>query len=334
MHRHLLTATVSGFALATAAAADAPNVTVDIPPVHSLVAVVMEGVGTPELLVQPGASPHSYSLRPSEASALARSDLVFWMGPELEPWLEGAIEALATNATVVELLEADGTTTLEFREGVTFEAHGHGDEDHHDDHDDHGHDDEHDGHEDHDEHHDAHDDHDHDHHGHDPHAWLDPENARVWLDVIAAQLGAADPENAETYNANAAAGREALAALIDEIAAELAPVQDQRFVVFHDAYQYFEARFGMPAAGSISLGDASDPSPARIAEIRDKVAELGVTCVFAEPQFNPGLVRTVFQGTEATSGILDPLGADLEPGAGLYAELLRNMSGNLKACLD
>lgn len=329
--------------------ADAPKVAVDIAPVHSLVARVMDGVGTPDLIVQPGASPHEYSLRPSDAAALQNADLVFWIGPDLTPWLTDTIETLAPDAAVTELLEADGTIELEFREGALFEAHDHDDDDHedhedeaHDDHDDHdeeGHDDE--DHEDHADEEADHDDHDdeeaghdeHDHGAHDPHAWLSPQNAMTWLNVIAGQLSAADPDNAGAYFANAAAGRTEIEALIGEVTATLDPVRDGQFVVFHDAYQYFEADFDFPASGAISIGDASDPSPARIAEIQDRIAEQGIDCVLAEPQFNPGLVATVLDGTEAQTGILDPLGSDLEPGPTLYPQLIRNLSTALAGCM-
>jgi zinc transport system substrate-binding protein len=293
----------------------------------------MEGVGTPDLIVQPGASPHEYSLRPSEASALQDADLVFWIGPDLTPWLTDTIETLAPDAAVTALLEADGTIELEFREGALFEAHDHDDEKDHDDEE---------GHEDHDDHadeaHDAHDDeeaeHDeHDHGAHDPHAWLSPQNAMTWLNVIAGQLSAADPDNAGTYFANAAAGRTEIEALIGEVTATLDPVRDGQFVVFHDAYQYFEADFDFPASGAISIGDASDPSPARIAEIQGRIAEQGIDCVLAEPQFNPGLVATVLDGTQAQTGILDPLGSDLEPGPALYPQLIRNLSTALAGCM-
>ena len=356
MSRKVLLGAVSVLGLASAASAEVPSVAADIPPVHSLVSIVMDGLGTPDLLVQPGASPHGYSLRPSEAAALNRADAVFWIGASLEPWLEGSIEALAGEAHVIELMEAEGTTELEFREGATFEAHSHDHEGH--DHEGHDHDHDHEGHdhEDHAEHghgdhdhegHDheahAHDDHDHahdehaheghDHHGHDPHAWLDPENARAWLDVIAAELSELDPDNADTYRANAAVGKADLEALIGEISAQIDTVRGANFIVFHDAYQYFENRFDFPASGSITLGDASDPSPARIEEIQRKVGQLGVTCAFAEPQFNPDLVATVFRGTDARTGIMDPLGANLEPGADLYGQLLRNLAAGLTDCL-
>jgi len=173
----------------------------------------------------------------------------------------------------------------------------------------------------------------HDHGAHDPHAWLSIENAGTWLNLIAAQLSAADPENAGIYFANAAAARTELEALSAEIDAMLGPVRGRSFIVFHDAYQYFEADFDFPAAGAISLSDASDPSPARIAEIQERIRTQGIDCVLAEPQFNIGLVETVLDGTDATTGVIDPLGVDLEPGSSLYPQLIRNMAGTLAGCL-
>jgi zinc transport system substrate-binding protein len=361
MSRNLLSLSLSAFLMAGTALAEAPNVAVDIAPVHSLVARVMDGVGTPDLIIQSGASPHEYSLRPSEASLLQNADIVFWIGKDLTPWLEDTIETLAPDAAVTALLESDGTIELEFRENALFEAHGHDDHDdhddhadeeghdEHDDHDDHADEEGHDEHDDHDDHadeegHDEHDDHDghadeeghegHDHGAYDPHAWLSPNNAANWLNFIAAQLSAADPKNAGTYFANAAAGRAEIEALIVEVNATLDPVRGGQFVVFHDAYQYFEIDFDVPASGAISIGDASDPSPARIAEIQARVANEGIECVLAEPQFNSGLVATVMDGTNVNTGVIDPLGSDLELGATLYPQLIANMAAALVNCLE
>jgi len=357
MSSKLLPLSVTAALFTGTAMADVPNVAVDIAPVHSLVARVMNGVGTPHLIIQPGASPHEYNLRPSEAAALQEADLVFWIGEDLTPWMADAVETLAEDASVTALLEADATIVLDFREGALFEAHGHEDDDHgHDDHghDDHGHDDHahddhaHDDHA-HDDHaHDdhAHDDHDHDDHAHDdhghenhahgdhdPHAWLSPENARIWLNLIAAELSAADPDNAGAYFANAAAARAEMEALQAEVDAMLDPVRGGRFIVFHDAYQYFESAFDFPASGAISISDATDPSPARIAEIQSRIREEGVNCVLAEPQFNAALVATVLDGTDANTGVIDPLGAELAPGPDLYPQVIRNMATTLSDCL-
>lgn len=313
MSRTLLSLCLTAAWLAGPAYADRPRVVVDIAPIHALVAQVMEGIGMPDLIIQPGATPHEYSLRPSEAAALQSADLVFWIGPDLTPWLEEAIETLAPAADLTTLMDVDGTVQLEFREDAVFEAHDHSDhadDDEHDDHADHG-----------------------DHAGHDPHAWLSPKNAMTWLEVIAGRLSAVDPVNSDAYLANAASGRAAIEALMDEVDATLDPVRGRAFIVFHDAYQYFETDFDISASGAISISDASDPSPARIAEIRGQIAEQGVDCVLAEPQFNPGLVATVLRGSDAQMGIVDPLGADLELGAELYPQLIRNLANALAECL-
>ena len=311
--------------LSPAAFADVPAVATDIAPVHGLVARVMDGVAVPDLVIRPGATPHEYSLRPSEAAALERADLVFWVGEALTPWLQDTLSTLASDAVVVGLLEAPGTITHEFREGATFEAHDHAeaeshDHDHDHDHDEHGHDD-------------HADDHGHSHTGIDPHAWLDPENARVWLDVIAAELSALDPGNSALYAANAAAGRAEIDAAVSDVAARVAPLKEAGFIVFHDAYQYFEDRFGLSAAGAITLSDATAPSPARIAEIRDAVNGFGVACVFSEPQFDPGLVSAVVDGTGAVTAVIDPLGMDIELGPDFYPALLRDLAGRMAGCL-
>ncbi|MDW4498853.1 zinc ABC transporter substrate-binding protein [Sulfitobacter sp. D35] len=339
MSRSLLSLSFVVSLAATTASAEVPKVVVDIAPVHSLVARVMEGVGTPSLIVAPGASPHEYSLRPSEAKALQDADLVFWVSPELTPWLADTIGTLAGEAGEVVFMDVDGTQKLPFREGTLFEAHAHGhaegDDAHHDDADHANHDD----HDDHDEHedehgHEEHAGHDgHDHGEEDPHAWLSPANGAVWLNEIAAALSAADPENANAYFGNAAKGREELAALETEIDGVLDPVRGGGFIVFHDAYQYFEDAFDLSAAGAISLSDATDPSPSRIAEIQARVAEQGVSCVLSEPQFNAGIVASVMRGTEVNTGVLDPLGSDLEPGPALYPAMLRNLATALADCL-
>ena len=332
MSRTLLPLSLTATLMGGAAFADVPQVAADIGPVHSLVARVMEGVGTPDLIMQQGASPHEYSLRPSEAQALQDADLVFWVGADLSPWLAGAIETLAGNAQATELMEAAGTIVLESRDNALFEKHGHADEGGHEDSDHHDHDDHAEDAHDHDDHaEEGHDDHAHSQW--DPHAWLSPNNAMTWLNVIAGQLSATDPDNAGAYFANAAAGRAEIEATVAEVNATLETLRGGQFIVFHDAYQYFESAFDFPAAGAISLSDASDPSPSRIAEIQARVADEGIDCVLAEPQFNRGLVETVLNGTQAQTGILDPLGSDLEPGPTLYPQLIRGMAATLASCM-
>ena len=316
--------------------ADAPRVAVDIAPVHSLVSKVMKGIGKPDLIIPAGASPHEYQLRPSEAKSIQDARLVFWIGEDLTPWLEKGLSSLAKEATVTTLLEVDGIELLDFREGALFEAHDHEDHDDHD-HDKHAKKDDHDDHDDHD--HDKHakkDDHDdhegHGHGDHDPHAWLSPKIAKVWLNVIAAKLSEVDPKNAGTYFANANTARQDLDALSEEINKILDPMRDKKFVVFHDAYQYFEKDFNISASGAISLSDASDPSPSRLAEVRKRVFDESVKCVLAEPQFKKGLVKSVIEGTGSNTAVIDPLGIKLQAGPSLYENLIRNLATNLAKC--
>jgi zinc transport system substrate-binding protein len=301
--------------------AQALRVATDIPPVHSLVAQVMGDLGTVDLVMRPGASPHSYAMRPSEAAALAGADVVFWIGEPLTPWLGKSLSTLATDARVVELLDVAGTTTLAFREGVTFEHDEHDDEEvgahNDDDHDSDDHEEE--------EHHDHHE-------GVDPHAWLDPENGKIWLDAIAAELGQLDPVNAAQYRQNAMTAKAELEGLIAGIHARLEPHSEARFVVFHDAYHYFENRFGVSALGAISLGDASDPSPSRIVQIRQAVVDANVSCVFAEPQFNTDLITAVTEGTQARTALIDPLGVGIETGAAHYKKTLSQITDSMVAC--
>ncbi|MFS4436798.1 zinc ABC transporter substrate-binding protein [Paracoccaceae bacterium GXU_MW_L88] len=286
----------------------APKVVTDIAPVHGLVSQVMEGVRTPELLLPPGTSPHGFALRPSQAAALQAADAVIWIGPNLSPWLDEAMESLNTDASIA-LADAPGTVHLPARHNAAFGgAHDHG----------HDHDDE---------VHDA-------HHGDDPHLWLDPENAMGWVDVIAAALAEADPENAEAYQANAAEAQADLRALSDQITADLTPLHGASFIVFHDAYQYFEQHFDMPALGAIAMSDGQRPSARQIASLRERVREAGAVCVFQEPQHNPGLVETVVEGTGAKIGTLDPIGADHEPGPEFYAALLTGLAKGFTDCLS
>ncbi|MGH1486568.1 MAG: zinc ABC transporter substrate-binding protein [Cellvibrionaceae bacterium] len=309
-----------------------PSVAVDIAPLHSLVSQVMEGVSQPELLIPAEASPHHYTLRPSEAKALADAELVFWMGESYTPWLEKALNNVAGEAQKVEVLALEGTIAHGYREGATFESHDHGEEEGRDEKD-HGESEKHRK----DEHHDKHEkeehaDH-HDHEGSDPHAWLDPENAKIWIKHISDILSKRDPKNASVYNRNATKVTASLDALIQSTATKIDALGKPKFIVFHDAYQYFEKRFDISATGSIALGHAQDPSPARIKEIRDTVKKLGVTCVFTEPQYNPGIVKNVFEGTTVlTIGVMDPLGASLLTGSDHYQKLIKGMVNSLSQC--
>jgi len=309
------------------------NVVASIKPIHSLVAAVMEGVGEPGLIIEGAGSPHNYALKPSQAKMLESADVVFWVGHEMEVFLEKPLETVGANAKAVELMDAHGLVKLEFREGGAFDDHGHEEEAGHDDHD-------HDkkaeaDHDDHD--HDKKAEADHDDHAHgkfDGHVWLDPLNAKAMVHEIEEALVAADPDNASKYKANAEKTMARLDALVTEVSTDLKPVHDKGFIVFHDAYQYFEKRFDVTAAGSITVSPEVMPGAERVTEIRAKVRELGATCVFAEPQFEPKLVSTVTEGTQARSGVIDPLGAAVDSGPEQYFQLIRKMATSIKTCLS
>ena len=293
--------------IANPASADAAvRVVASIKPVHSLVSAVMAGVGEPHLIIRGAVSPHTFSMRPSDAAMLENARVIFLIGESLETSLARPIDTLAGNARVIALSEVQGLVRRPLREGGAFEAHGHRTDD------------------------------DHDAHrrgAFDMHIWLDPVNAGVMARTIAGVLSEADPANAGTYAANAQALLPRLEELTAQIAAEVAPVRGKPFIVFHDGYRYFEDRFGLTAAGSSVVSPDRSPGVRRISELRDKMRELGVTCVFAEPQFEPRLIDVIIEGTAARTGTVDPLGATIESGPELYFTLIHNMAASFKSCL-
>lgn len=303
---------VTASLLAQNAALAAPKVVASVKPLNSIVAAIMQGAGQPELLVEGAGSPHSYSLKPSKAKALQGADVIFWIGPGLEAFLDKPLDALAGKATVVAMDHANGISLLPAREGGAFEAH--------EDHDEHG----------------AEAD-DHDHHEHegafDMHLWLDPDNAKAMAKTVTETLSKQDSANAVLYAKNLAAFDARIDALDKQMAAELAPIQNKPFIVFHDAYQYFEHHYKVTVAGSITVSPETAPGAKRVSDIHDKVKALNATCIFAEPQFPPKLITVVAEGTNARMGVLDPLGADLADGPDLYPTLLKNMAKALTSCL-
>jgi zinc transport system substrate-binding protein len=291
--------------LAAPASAEVPSVVASIKPVHSLVAAVMDGVGAPALLVPGSASPHVYSLKPSDAKRLATAQIVFWIGPMYEGFLAKPLAALGGTARVVTLAEAEDVVVLQAREGGAWEEEAHA--------------------------HAAHSGGTHDED--DGHLWLDPENAKAIVAAAAATLVDADPENAARYRANAAHATEALGALDARLGARLAPIAAVPYIVFHDAYQYLERHYGLAASGSITVAPERKPGARRVKEIRARIAAARVACVFAEPQFEPALVRSLAADTGARVGVLDPLGADLAEGPGLYAAMMEQLAASLASCL-
>jgi zinc transport system substrate-binding protein len=308
------------------------NVVASIKPVHSLVAGVMQGVAEPVLLVRGTGSEHSYSLRPSQAGALDQADVVFWVGETMETFLIKPLQALSGDAKIIELWEIPGLALLPTREGGIWEAHDHGNE---------GADADHDGGEHVEENDDEGEQADTDHaaaqgHAHgetDMHIWLDPANAKVLVSAIATALSDVDPANASTYQVNATHLGQRLGELDRSLNDRLAPVADRPYVMFHDAYQYFEHRYGVHAVGAITINPTVRPSAQRLREIHERLEQLGAACVFAEPQFEPTLVDTVTEGTNARKGVLDALGADLDAGPDQYFRLMDGLAAALVDCL-
>ena len=326
------------------------KVVASIKPIHSLASFLMDGVGKPDLIVDGYASPHGFAMKPSHAKMLQNADLIFWVGEDLESFLEKPLKSIAKKAEKIELMEIKGLTKLEFRERNIFDnhddhkEHGHK-EDKHDDHKEHGHkEDKHDDHKEHGHKEDKHDDHkEHghkedkhdDHHGHghgehDPHIWLDPMNAKVILSEMAEHLIENDQENASKYKANLKKAHKDLDKLTKKVKSQLN--KDFKSIVFHDAYQYFEKRFDVNVLGAFTVNTDVLPGAEQLAEIREVIEHEKVSCVFSEPQFNPDIIKAVAKDTNIKTGVIDPLGATLNPGKTLYFDLISNMSKSFKGC--
>lgn len=259
------------------ARAEVPKVVTDIPAVHSLVVQVMHGVGTPDILLTQGSDPHDFQLRPSQARALSKADFVFWIGPELTPWLERAIKGIEIKGTSIALLDHSLNSS-------------------------------------------------------DPHAWLDPQNAIQWLDIVADELANADPENAATYLANATLARANISEMLAEARQTLAPARGIPIIVFHDAYSHFADRFEINIVGSIRLGDAATPGAAHLTQLRTLISQHAIGCAFGETDHDPALLQSIFDGTSIPVSTLDPVGTTLDYGPDLYNTLIRNLAMEIAQC--
>ncbi len=310
------------------------KVVVSIKPIHSLASYLMEGVGTPNLIVDGYASPHGFAMKPSHAKMLQEADLIFWVGEGLENFLEKPLKSIAKKAEKIELLEIKGLKKLKFREKNIFDEHDdHGHKE--DKHDDHGHDDDghtEDDHDDHDHDKDGHKEDDHDDHGHeghahgeyDPHIWLDPINAKVILNEMVEHLIENDEKNASIYKSNLDKALKDIDKLISDVKSELN--KEISFIVFHDAYQYFEERFNVSVLGAFTVNTDIMPGAEQLSEIREIIEHDKVSCIFSEPQFNPDIINTVAKDMKIKTGVLDPLGATLNPGKDLYFDLIIKIS--------
>jgi zinc transport system substrate-binding protein len=324
--------------LSFSAKADIKVVTT-IKPLHSLISSVMDGVGEPSLIIEGTNNPHTFVFKPSHAKMLEEADLVFWIGEDLEAFMEKPLESLAKDAKKISFMELGSIEKLKFREENVFDDHddhdghdGHKDDDHdghkdddHDDHDDHdGHEDEHEGHDDHAEHE------GHNHGEFDAHIWLDPMNAKEMVHEIAHELSELDPSNKVTYEANANKTLKSLDKLIEDVGKDVA--KDISYIVFHDAYQYFEKRFGVSTAGALTLNPDVLPGAKQIADIQDLISDKGIKCIFSEPQYNPKIIETLASDMKISTGILDPLGANLDKGNTMYEGLIKQISNSIKNC--
>lgn len=297
------------FSIATPARAEL-KVVVTIKPVHALVAGVMQGIATPELLVTGSASPHTFAMRPSGARALNAADVFFRVSPWVEPFTARLESSLPSSVRMVTLANSPGIEKLAIRRGDTFEPH------------------------DHDHQHDHSGDHEIEESAKDGHVWLDPDNAQRMVAEIARVLSEIAPEEALRLQENAARVTAAIEALDKEIAAELLPVSVRPYVVFHDAYQYFERRYGLSPVGAITIGPDVQPGARRLSEIRRKIAGLGAVCVFAEPQYQHNVIGAITEGSNTRAATLDPEGALISPGPEAYTSLMRNLANGLKSCLE
>ena len=324
------------------------KVVTSIKPIHSLASYLMEGVGKPDLIVDGYSSPHGFALKPSHAKMLQEADIVFWVGEDLENFMVKPLNSIAKKVEKIELMKIKGINKLKFRERNIFDGHddhGHKEDDHddhakkEDDHDDHDHDKEKEhGHDDHDkdEHkEDGHDDHGHGHEGHahgehDPHIWLDPMNAKVILSEMAEHLIENDKKNEAKYKENLKKAHKDLDKLTKKVKAELN--KDFKSIVFHDAYQYFEKRFNVNVLGAFTVNTDVMPGAEQLAEIREIIEHDKVSCIFSEPQFNPDIIKAVAKDMNIQTGVIDPLGATLNPGKDLYFDLIGNMSKSFKGC--
>ena len=313
------------------------NVVTTIKPLHSLVSSVMKGVGEPSLIIEGTNNPHTFVFKPSHAEMIENADIVFWIGEDLEAFMEKPLDSLAKNAKIISFMDLASIEKLKFREQNIFDDH-----DGHDDHDDHGHkDDDHDDHDDHDGHddeHDGHDDHDehaghHDGHNHgefDAHIWLDPANAKEMVLEISHELSELDPSNKSKYEDNASKTIVALDKLIEEVDKSLS--KDISYIVFHDAYQYFEKRFGVIPAGALTLNPDVLPGAKQIADIQDVINDKGIKCIFSEPQYNPKIIETLGNDMNISTGVMDPLGAYIDAGPSMYSDLINQIANSIKDC--
>ena len=287
------------------------NVVASIKPIHSLVASVMDGVGEPSLIVDGSASPHTFQLKPSHAKLLQNADIIFWIDKDLENFLVKPLSSIAKKSKKISLMEINSIKKLKFREKNIFVEK-------HDDHKGHKEHDDHKGHK------------EHAHGEFDIHIWLDPENAKTMSMEIAKELSKIDPKNKLIYESNAKKVSFKINKMMKEIKKEIN--KDAAFVVFHDAYQYFEKRFNIDAVGALTVNPEVLPGAKQLTEIRKEIKHEKVKCLFSEPQFNPSIAKAIAKDTGVKIAVLDPLGAKLNASKELYFQLIKNIALSFKNC--
>ena len=297
------------------------KVVASIKPIHSLVSYVMDGVGKPGIIVDGYNSPHNFSLKPSHAKMIEKANLIIWVGEDLETFLEKPLKTISKDAVNIEIMDLKGIKKFKFREKNVFDIHDDHKEHGHDDHKEHGHKEK------------KHENHGHEGHDHgeyDPHIWLDPMNAKIIVKEIENQLVKLDPENSSKYKANSEKAQSELDNLTKNIKKDLK--RDLRFVVFHDAYQYFENRFNIKVLGALTVNPDILPGAEQLAEIREVIEHEKVNCLFSEPQFNPSIIKSIAKDTKVKTEVLDPLGATLDKSKDMYFKLVRNIYASFKGC--
>ena len=280
------------------------KVVTTIKPIHSLVAGVMDGLGSPSLIVDGSNSPHNFSLKPSHAKMIEDAEIIFWVGEDLETFMIKPLESIANNATKVSFMDLDSIIKLKFKEENILEVEGYDDD--HDDHDDHA-----DG-------------------EFDAHIWLDPKNAIEIVNEIAKTLSLKDPNKKNVYYSNAEKLNHSLNELIEKI--NLSINKDARFIVFHDAYQYFEKRFDVSSAGALILNEEALPSAKKVSEIHKIIKKQNINCIISEPQFNPNIIKSIAQDSSILTRSFDPLGSSFDTNKNLYFEMILSLSNSLKDC--
>ena len=277
------------------------KVVTTIKPIHSLVAGVMDGLGSPSLIVDGSNSPHNFSLKPSHAKMIEDAEIIFWVGEDLETFMIKPLESIANNATKVSFMDLNNITKLKFKEENILEVEGYDD--------------------DHDKHADG---------EFDAHIWLDPKNAIEIVNEIAKTLSLKDPNNKNVYYSNAEKLNHSLNELIKKI--NLSINKDARFIVFHDAYQYFEKRFDVSSAGALILNEEALPSAKKVSEIHKIIKKQNINCIISEPQFNPNIIKSIAQDSSILTRSFDPLGSSFDTNKNLYFEMILSLSNSLKDC--